>query len=98
MVKSHGQGRVQLMSDYSCGMPLWGDGGLIADPVAELGISAELADDLAAWQEWWEQHFHDDRGWDSAAARTAYLREAPPLADRLQRELPGVEVVNAVTG
>ena len=84
--------QLRLMSDYMCVVPLWGAGGCLGNPAATLGVSAKLSDDLLAWQEHFEKHFHHDTGWDHHDQAVAYADEGRRLLARLRRELPSYDI------
>ncbi len=76
--------RVRLMSDYT-GWPLWDEEGGTG-PEDWPMLSAELRRALQAWEDYWETHFHYERGW-SKGTRPWYAAEARRLAVQVQREL-----------
>ena len=83
----------RLSSDYSCGFPVWGPSGGLAS-TAQLGISDELAADLTAWQDLFDQSFrYDGSGWSSPEAEAEYAHAAPDLRRRLARELGSASTV-----
>lgn len=81
-----------LMNDYCCGMPLWSRGGLVSNPVAELGISAELSQQLLAWQEFFDAHVDPLSGWDLPANATRHRKHGRYLHRMLEAELPDCEI------
>jgi hypothetical protein len=75
------------MCDYSCVWPVWGEGSGIHDGDEELPISEDLRQDLLDWQEFFEQHLHHERGWDTEAAGDEWLARGWDLQRRMQTEL-----------
>ncbi len=68
-------GVVRLMSDYSCEYSLWAhDGGITAE---ELGLSDDLADELLAWQDFFERHSRGN-GWGAAGCVSASECQTEP--------------------
>ena len=65
------------MSDYGVGWPLWDSGGAMDQ--SALALPDELAARITAWQEHFEQHFHDDHDWRSPDDAAAYAREGRAL-------------------
>lgn len=95
----HGGGRsretfrqLRLMSDYSCVVPVWGNGRCLGSLSEELGISEELERDLLAWQEHFEHHFHHYDGWDAPEHAASYCEVGPRLLQQMQAELQDVTV------
>ena len=78
---------VRLMSEYFVDWPLWITDGPAAPDHFEL--SAGLTNDLLAWQELFEQHFHYRERWDDPAWAHEYERRGRELLSRLADELPG---------
>lgn len=76
---------VRLASDYACGFPLWDGAGRLS--TGDLELSPELEQDLVAWQELFDAHFHWGRGWDDSSHEQAYATAADGLADRMRWEL-----------
>lgn len=73
---------MKLMSDYACGLPLWNVNWW------ELSLSNSLLDDLAHWQ----QGFDEDstrKGWRSDPAAKAWANDAENLVARMRDELDG---------
>jgi hypothetical protein len=72
---------IQLMGDHTVQIPLWDESGLMfnaADElVAKLGVSADLAADIAAWGE----------AWQMGSGRPEHHLEAVRLVRRLGQEL-----------
>jgi hypothetical protein len=71
------------MADYACELPLWGVDWW------ELTLSNSLLDDLADWQEAFDDGFDPAKGWRGASAREAWAAQAAGLCDRLETELGG---------
>ncbi|MFG1611058.1 hypothetical protein [Actinoplanes sp. NPDC049265] len=76
---------IRLMSEYGADWPLFGDEGE-TDPTL-LGVSAELATRLRAWQEHFERHFHHEHGWRAPEHATAYTEEGLLLHRLLTAEI-----------
>jgi len=67
------------MPDYSAELPLWGNGfGNIDWHFTR--FSRELLDQLAAWQQEFDDNYHWESGWRSASVRERWAREADDLA------------------
>lgn len=75
---------VRLFSDYT-GWPLWDEEGGTGPEDWQM-LSTELRQALQTWDDYWETHFHYERGW-SKGTKPWYAAEARRLADRLRREL-----------
>lgn len=70
---------IQLSSDYSAPLPLWGEGfGNIAWQFTK--FPPELLDRLAAWQRDFDDNYHYRKGWQSAAVRDRWASQAKDLA------------------
>ena len=71
------------MPEYQCVLPLW--------PVNwwELSLSPSLLDDLADWQQAFDDGFYETKGWKSVEAAAAWEADAGLLIDRLRNELGG---------
>jgi hypothetical protein len=83
---------VTLMSDYSCGWPLWARGSLDDASAEALGLSEELAHDLLELQDVFDAGFHWERGWQRAGDEERYARLAVDTWYRLKRELHDQDV------
>lgn len=81
-----------LMNDYGCGMPLWSWGGPVSDPVAELGTSAGLSQQLLDWQQFFDAHLDPLSGWDEPANATRQRKHGRYLHRMLEAELPDCEI------
>lgn len=72
---------IRLMGEDSVDVPLWDEEGLMFSNVdelqRELGVSAELADDLVSW----------GRAWQTRSGESNHDSEAAILVRRLNREL-----------
>ena len=78
---------VKLMPEYGVDLPLW------RHRVETLGLSRELLDRLARWQEDFEANFDPFSGWKSVESRERWSREAGPLEADLRAALPkGVDL------
>jgi hypothetical protein len=82
--------RITLYPDYSARWPVW-DGFGMVEPVA-LGVSRRLMDALSDWQEFFEEHFHHERGWDDRASERQFSDRGHELVHRLRAELPDADV------
>lgn len=71
------------MPDYACELPLWGEAWW------ELSLSAALLNDLADWQDVFDEGFHETRGWLSARTARFWAATAEELIARLRIELSG---------
>ncbi|MGH3412058.1 MAG: hypothetical protein ACRDPH_03125 [Marmoricola sp.] len=79
------------MSDYRAESPVWVRGVLVTPEY--LGLSAGLARALREWEQYFEDHFDDERGWDSQPASDWYRTQAEVLVRSLRAELdPRVEL------
>lgn len=76
---------IRIMSDYGS-TPLWAEGCIDTDSV---GLSADLVTRLDAWQQLFDEHFHWERGWDTADAATQYTAEGHALLELVSAQLPG---------
>jgi hypothetical protein len=84
---------IRFMWDHGCVVPLWDEEGpLPEDPdwlEAELGLSRDLVDDMAAWA---ADH-------DALALGPDHIHQAELLVSRLRREVPaGFTVVDRESG
>jgi hypothetical protein len=74
---------IRLMGDYGAEVPLWSVGGLMfgapEELVADLGVTPDLAKDLATWGSNWERQ----------SGQPDHDAEAARLARRLSEELDG---------
>jgi len=78
---------VKLMADYGCELPLWG-----AD-WWELGLSGSLLDDLADWQQRFDEGFDPFGGWRKGFDPETWTADAGVLARRLRDELdPAIQL------
>jgi hypothetical protein len=73
---------LKLMPDYGVELPLWG-----AD-WWQLGLSPRLLDDLADWQEQFNNDFRSETGWTNDQLAADWARRADELAAALRDELP----------
>lgn len=92
---------IRLFPDYSRDWPLWEnstptwDLGYTTTP-ADYGLSAALASDMAAWNMFWERHFHYDDGWDSDESRERWRLDGERIASRLRAEASFAEVKQSI--
>ena len=87
---------ITLSADYFVGdSPLWGAEHLDA---TELGLSAQLRADLAAWSGAFDSITQTDYAFASEEAELAHRVGALQLAARVQRELSDAAVVTCRTG
>ena len=73
---------VCLSPDYSADLPLWGCNWWT------LGLTVELLNALADWQEDFDRSFRHDTGWTDEAAANAWAHRGGELADALRNALP----------
>lgn len=73
------------MSDYAVGWPVWDRLGA-TDP-GDFALSGGLTGRIHAWQEFFEQRFHYEKGWDTAEDAVAYAAEGRQLRSLLEREI-----------
>lgn len=73
------------MSDYGAGWPLWGREGRLSP--GDVDLPDELVTRLEAWQEFFEERFHYDRGWRFPEDATTYAAEGRQLQALLTREI-----------
>lgn len=77
---------IQLAPDYSAPLPLWGEGfGNIAWQFTK--FPPELLDRLAAWQHDFDDNYHYQTGWRSAAIRDRWAHQANDLATDVRAAL-----------
>jgi len=79
-------GVIRLSPDYGADLPLWGAGfGNIAWQFTK--FPPELLDRLAAWQRDFDDNFHYEAGWRSAAIRDRWAHQVIGLAADVQAAL-----------
>lgn len=76
---------IVLAPDYSASLPLWSENGNVA--WQDTKFPPELLDRLAAWQQEFDNNFHYDTGWRSAAVRDRWAHDANDLAKDVQAAL-----------
>jgi hypothetical protein len=77
---------IRLSPDYGADLPLWGEGfGNIAWQFTKL--PPQLLDRLAAWQQDFDNNYHYQAGWRSAAIRDRWAHQATELAAGLRAAL-----------
>jgi hypothetical protein len=77
---------IRLSPDYSAPLPLWGEGfGNIDWRFTK--FPPELLDRLAAWQQDFDDTYHYQTGWRSAAIRNRWAHQAQNLAADLRAAL-----------
>jgi hypothetical protein len=81
---------LRLMPEYGAGWPLWEAGGR-THPTSFV-LTDELRADLLEWQDFFEEHFHYERGWDDARSRRWFDDQGHRLAHRLRAELPDTDI------
>jgi hypothetical protein len=77
---------IQLSPDYSAPLPLWG-GGFGNIDWRFTKFPPELLDRLAAWQHDFDDNYHYQTGWRSAAIRDRWAHHAQRLATDLRAAL-----------
>jgi hypothetical protein len=76
--------RLDVFTEYAA-FPVWERAGM-SNP-ARLGISADLSDNLRAWQDWWEQRTEYGGGMAATDAEwTAWREHGRLLSERLAQE------------
>lgn len=83
--------QVRLSPDYMAAWPLWRDGTEMKHP-ASLGMSQPLTAALKEWQEFFDQHFHHEGGWDASDSATWFDDYGYRLMHWIQAELPEADV------
>lgn len=73
---------VTLMPEYGVELPLWGMDWW------RLGLTPELLNALADWQEQFNAGFEPDAGWRDGGDSSAWERRATELVEALRSELP----------
>jgi hypothetical protein len=81
--------QARLFPDYMALWPLWLDD--MQDPDS-LGMSQPLVAALKDWQEFFDQHFHYDGGWDAPDSATWFDNFGYRLVHWIQAELPDLHV------
>jgi hypothetical protein len=77
---------IRLSSDYTAPLPLWGEGlGNVDWRFTK--FPPKLLDRLAAWQRDFDDNYHDQAGWRSAAIRDHWAHQAKDLATDVQAAL-----------
>jgi hypothetical protein len=71
------------MPEYLCELPLWHVSWW------ELSLSNALLNDLADWQQAFDDGFDERRGWKSDLAAQSWADDADTLVARLRDELKG---------
>ena len=83
---------IRLFPDHGHRWPLWEnstptwDVGYTTTPET-YGLSDQLAEDLAGWYAFWEQHCDPFDGWDTEVNRQRWLRDREWVAERLRSEV-----------
>ena len=84
---------IRLFPDFGRDWPLWensggpaGDVGYTTTP-SDYGLSEGLCDALAAWNDFWTEHFDPFEGWDAAANETKWIADGRKVAAWLRREV-----------
>jgi hypothetical protein len=77
---------IRFSPDYGADLPLWGEGfGNIAWQFTK--FQPELLDRLAVWQRDFDDNYHYETGWRSAAIRDRWAHQAIELAADLRAAL-----------
>jgi hypothetical protein len=76
--------RLRLSPDYGVEYPLWLDGNRQPN---EIGLTQELGERLAAWQSFFDEKYHHERGWRTRDDRAAFEAEGKRLREALQSEV-----------
>lgn len=91
---------IRFFPDWGRKEPLWShDTDDIAVRASALPISADLADDLHAYMDFWSSHFnpvvdYPDSGWDSEGNRQWFIDEGNRLIRELSGELGGRAIIS----
>jgi hypothetical protein len=70
------------MPEHGVELPLWGA------EWWQLGLSADLLNDLADWQEQFDTSFHHETGWKSNDLAESWAHRGGQLATELRNQLP----------
>jgi len=76
---------IVLAPDYMADLPLWGKDGNVAWQFTK--FPPQLLDRLAAWQRDFDDNYHHQTGWRSAAIRDRWAHQAAGLAADVQAAL-----------
>lgn len=74
---------VKLMPDYACELPLW------KVDWWEPSLSNSLLNDLADWQQGFDEGFDERKGWRSDPTAKTWANDAENLVARMRDELDG---------
>ena len=80
---------IRVFPDWGNRWPLWesGSGGSPTPSPTELGLSDELTGAIAKWYDFWTEHFHWDRGWDSTENESISWSAGLDFIERLRNEV-----------
>lgn len=63
----------RLCPDYTACWPLWGPGGYVSDPAAQLPISPALLEEMRLWVVEWENQCPAEIGWKNEFVRNQWI-------------------------
>jgi hypothetical protein len=72
---------IKLMPEYGVELPLWGA------EWWQLGLTTDLLNDLADWQDQFDTGFHYETGWNSNDIADGWARRGDELAAELRQQL-----------
>lgn len=79
---------IRFSPDYGNPWPLWERNAALPDPLpSDLGLSESLQTQMRNWYDFWEVHFHWERGWDSEENETLSWLEGNVLVEKLRTEI-----------
>jgi len=79
---------IRVYPDYSATWPLWESTAENNTPTpADLGLSSELEADIRRWFDFWEVHFHWERGWDSDESQLQSAAAGKQFVAQLRKEV-----------
>lgn len=79
---------IRVFADYGADWPLWEPAAENNTPTpTDLGLSSELEADIRRWFDFWETHFHWERGWDSRESERQSATAGHKFVDELRKEV-----------
>lgn len=90
---------IRVYPDYAAIWPLWEPAAANNTPTpADLGLSSELEADIRSWLDFWEIHFHWEKGWDSHASELQSAASGQKFVAQLRKEVaPFADVQDALS-